>query len=175
MPAFFPRQTIAWHLERPGALRALTLSLVECGLLTGVVIRLLRALVMPHAMVADVLLSAVLLMGLAVLHLSNYPVRHWAWRAPAFGALAAVGEMLTSIPLILVHREPWGTGRAELADWPQMAWTTAVADILTVTIFALVLGAVVQVVRYGLVQHEQRGHTLSAIHEERVRERKSLD
>jgi hypothetical protein len=37
------------------------------------------------------------------------------------------------------------------------------------------LGAVVQVVRYGLVQHEQRGHTLAAIHEERVRERKSLD
>ena len=149
MPAFFPRQTIAWHLERPGALRALTLSVVESGLLTGVVVRLLRALLMPRSLVAYGLVSTVL--------------------------LAALGEMVTSVPLIALHREPWGSGRAEFGDWPQMALWAALNDIAIVTLFALLLGAVVQVVRYGLVRHEHRGHTLAAIHEERLRERKSLD
>ena len=44
MPAFFPRQTIAWHLERAAGFRGLTLSVVESGLLTGVILRLLRAM-----------------------------------------------------------------------------------------------------------------------------------
>jgi hypothetical protein len=96
-------------------------------------------------------------------------VRHWLWRAPAFGALAAVGQMITSLPLIALHREPWGsTGRADLHDWPLMARETFLIDVALASVFALILAGVVQSVRYLLVRHEDRGHTLRAIHAERA-------
>ncbi|HWZ57396.1 MAG TPA: hypothetical protein VNW46_00365 [Gemmatimonadaceae bacterium] len=175
MPAFFPRQTIAWHLERAAGFRGLTLSVIESGLLTGVVLRLFRAMVIARPssagwwVLAYVTAFGVMLTGAAALHLGNYTVRHWIWRAPAFGALAAVGEMLTSLPLIAVHREPWGnTGRADFNDWPLMARETLFVDVALVCAFAIILAAVVQSVRYLLVRHEHRGHTLQAIHAERA-------
>jgi hypothetical protein len=176
MPDFFPRQTIAWHLERAAGFRGLTLSVVESGLLTGVVLRLFRAMVMarPAAgwwVVAYAMTFGVVLTGAAALHLGNYTVRHWLWRAPAFGALAAVGEMMTSLPLIALHREPWGnTGRADFGDWPLMARETLFINVALVSVFALILAGVVQSVRYLLVRHEDRGHTLRAIHAEREQE-----
>jgi len=174
MPDFFPRQTIAWHLERAAGFRGLTLSVIESGLLTGVVLRLFRAMVIarPSAgwwVIGYVVTFGVVLTGAAALHLGNYTVRHWLWRAPAFGALAAVGEMVTSLPLIALHREPWGnTGRADFRDWPLMARETLLVDVALVSVFALILAAVVQSVRYLLVRHEHRGHTLQAIHAERA-------
>src|ERR1700739_598304 len=173
MPDFFPRQTIAWRQERAAGFRGLTLSVVESGLLTGVVLRLFRAMVMarPAAgwwVVAYAMTFGVMLAGAAALHLGNYTVRHWLWRAPAFGAVAAVGEMLTSLPLIALHREPWGnTGRADFNDWPLMARETLLLNVALVSVFALILASVVQSVRYLLVRHEDRGHTLRAIHAER--------
>lgn len=44
MPSFFPQTTIEWHVEEPAAFRRLSLSLAEMALITGIVIRLLRAL-----------------------------------------------------------------------------------------------------------------------------------
>jgi hypothetical protein len=174
MPAFFPRQTIAWHLERAAGFRGLTLSVVESGLLTGVVLRLLRAMIIGRPsggwwVLGYAVTFGVVLTGAAAMHLGNYTVRHWLWRAPAFGALAALGEMITSIPLIALHREPWGnTGRADFRDWPLMARETLLIDVALVSVFALILAAVVQSVRYLLVRHEDRGHTLQAIHAERA-------
>jgi hypothetical protein len=176
MPDFFPRQTIAWHLERAAGFRGLTLSVIESGLLTGVVLRLFRAMVMSRPstgwwVVAYAMTFGVMLTGAAALHLGNYTVRHWLWRAPAFGAVAAVGEMITSLPLIALHREPWGnTGRADFNDWPLMARETLFLNVALVSVFALVLAAVVQSVRYLLVRHEDRAGTLRAIHAEREQE-----
>jgi hypothetical protein len=173
MPDFFPRQTIAWHLERAGGFRGLTLSVIESGLLTGVVLRLFRAMVMgrPSAgwwVAAYAVTFGMVLTGAAALHLGNYTIRHWLWRAPAFGAMAAIGEMLTSLPLIALHREPWGnTGRADFHDWPLMARETLIVNVAVVSLFALMLAGVVQVVRSLLVRYEDRGHTLRAIHAER--------
>jgi hypothetical protein len=172
MVDFFPRQSIGWHLERAGGFRGLTLSVVESGLLTGVVLRLFRAMVMARPstgwVLGYVVTSGVVLAAAAAMHLGNYTVRHWLWRAPAFGALAAVGQMLASLPLIALHREPWGnTGRADFGDWPLMARETLFIDVVLVSVFALILAGVVQSVRYLLVRHEDRGHTLRAIHAER--------
>src|SRR5215210_721902 len=125
MSSFFPRQTIQWKaVHEPDAFRKLTLSIVEMALITGVAVRLLRSLWMSHA--PDSLLAiggyyvalGILLCGMTALHLGNYTIRHWLWRAPAFAALEVAAEMATSLGLIGLGREPKGTVRAEYHDWP---------------------------------------------------------
>jgi hypothetical protein len=176
MPSLFPRQTVEWKLEEPASFRRLTLSLVETALLTGVVLRLLRVLLRAQvgaswmSLAAYVVALAVVLCLAATAHLSNYPVRQWVWRAPAFAALAAAAEMTISLALIALHREQWGTGRADFHDWPKMAAWTLLFRIAAVGVFALALAAVVQTVRFVLVKREHRESTLAAVHEERVRE-----
>jgi hypothetical protein len=48
MATFFPQHTVEWRLEEPRAFRRLSLSLIEMALLTGIVLRLLRALTFTH-------------------------------------------------------------------------------------------------------------------------------
>ena len=174
MPEFFPRRTIVWRLERTNPFRTLTLSAAEMGLLTGIVLRLVRALIIPHTPESTAWLYWVFvglaLCGAAVLHLSNYTVRHWIWRAPAFAASTAAGEALTSLVLIAVQREPFGTGRATFIDWPQMAFNSLAITSAVICAFAALLAVVVQIVRYLLLLSEHRTHTLGAIHAERARD-----
>jgi hypothetical protein len=168
MPAFFPRHTIAWHVERIGGFRGITLSVVESGVLTGVVLRVLRAVLLWRAttgwVVAGYAVGFVLILtAAAAAHLANYTIRQWVWRAPAFGALVGVGEAVTSLPLIAFNREANGaSGRADFDDWPQLARLAMLRDVLVVVVFALVLAGVVHVVRSLLVQHEQRAHATRA-------------
>ena len=88
MPSFFPRQTIEWRLEEPPAFRKLSLSLLEMALLTGIVLRVLRALAFTHGRVSWLfyglvfVVGTVVLLGMTTAHLANFPVRSWAWRAP---------------------------------------------------------------------------------------------
>jgi hypothetical protein len=174
MPEFFPRRTIVWRLERTNPFRTLTLSVAEIGLLTGIVLRLVRALILPHTPESTAwvywMFAVLLLCGAAVLHLSNYTVRHWIWRAPAFAAATVAGEALTSLILIAVHREPFGTGRATFSDWPQMAEISLEITAAVVCAFAALLAVVVQIVRYLLLLSEHRAHTVGAIHAERARD-----
>jgi hypothetical protein len=174
MPEFFPRRTIVWRLERVNPFRTLTLSSAEIGLLTGIVLRLVRALTIPHTPESTAWLYwmfvGVVLCGAAVLHLSNYTVRHWIWRAPAFAVATVAGEAITSLVLIAVHREPFGTGRATLVDWPQMAVNSLEITSIIICAFAALLAIVVQIVRYLLLLSEHRAHTVGAIHAERARE-----
>ena len=175
MAEFFPRQTVHWKLEEPAAFRKLTLSVVEMAVLTGVVLRLLRSLALRHPgsswlYIGGLLaLGAVILFGMATAHLGNYPVRHWLWRAPLFGALEAAAEAITSLPLIALGREPIGTARATIADWPLMAFEVLLYRTLAVCLFAAVLAGVVQLVRWVLLRHEHRDHTARAIHDDIVR------
>src|SRR6476620_3552040 len=76
-------KTSEWDLEEPAALTRIARSPVELALLTGVVIRLFRALV----------LTTIFLLGMATLHLESFPVREWPWRAPVFAVFETVGEM----------------------------------------------------------------------------------
>lgn len=177
MPDFFPRHSVAWKLEEPAAFRRLSLSLVEMAAITGVVLRLLRPLVLTRigaswAMVgAFYAVVAVLLCLMATTHLGNYPVRQWLWRVPAFVGVEVAAEMLTSLLLIAARRETLGaTALADFHDWPAMAVRTLLYRSGVLFSFALALAGVVQLVRYALLKHEHRGHTVAAVHDERVRE-----
>lgn len=171
MANYFPRQTVVWKVQETPAFRRLTLSLVEMALVTGVLLRVYRALAYARApqgswlyLGGAIALGTLFLCAMATLHLGNYPVRHWVWRAPAFAALEAVAEALTSLVLVAVRRERIGTGVASYGDWPMLASQTLLFRILAVGLFALVLAGVVQVVRYTLLRREHRAHTAAAIH-----------
>jgi hypothetical protein len=179
MSSYFPRQTVAWKtLEEPPAFRRLTLSLVEMGLLTGIALRLYRSLVLTHGpnsflyLGATIAVGAIFLFGMTTLHLGNFTVRRWLWRAPAFALLELVGEMIASLALIALHREPWGTARAEFHDWLPMATVLIRWRFLPIVTFALILAGVVQLVRYTLLRVEHKDHLL-ATEEERQLEGQS--
>jgi hypothetical protein len=153
MARYFPRHTQEWkHVETP-AFQRLTRSLVEMAILTGVALRLFYAIANGRPSAGWVYLGAVfalgmiILLGAATLHLGNFTLRHWAWRAPAFGAIEALAECLTIAVLIAVGREPLGTGRATWGDWPGLAINAIIWRTITVSAFALVLGGAVKLVR----------------------------
>jgi hypothetical protein len=156
MARYFPRTTSEIRPDEPSALRALTISVLEMGLLTGIVIRLFRSIALTHGSNSWLYLGgmfaigAVFLFAMATIHLANFPARRWLWRAPALGALMAVGEMATSLVLILAGREPNGTVRAELADWPGMAISVLLYRMTAVCGWALVLAVAVIAARSAL-------------------------
>jgi len=153
MPTLFPRQTVEWHLEEPAAFRRLSLSLVEMALLTGIVLRLLRAFAFTHGRasvifsIGAVVVWGLLLVGMATAHLANFPLRRWSWRAPLFGVVETAGEMATSLLLIWLGREPNGTARAHFADWPSMAARTLLQSELTLCLWMLLLAGIIILVR----------------------------
>ena len=163
MPNFFPRHTVEWRLEEPPAFRKLSLSLLEMAVLTGVALRLYRAIVVGATAQAgwlfvagSYLLGVVLLLGMATLHLGNFPVQRWLWRAPAFALVAGAAELLTSLLLTLVGREPLGTGWATLRDWSGMAAGLLLTRLAVVSCFALLLAAIVQGVRVVALRRQHR-------------------
>ena len=170
MTNFFPRQTVSWKLEEPRAFRRMSLSVVEMGLLTGIIVRLFRSLALTHGpnslpyFILMFVIGALFLFGMATAHLANFTVRHWVWRVPAFAALEAVGELFTSAVLIQFHREPIGSARAGMQDFLGIAWGLVTWRIVPVLLFALLLAGVVQVVRYALLKEEHREHTADAVH-----------
>jgi hypothetical protein len=174
MTPYFPRQTVEWpKFEEPAAFRRFSMSIWEMALVTGVLFRLYRALAMTTGPTtswlyfgATLALGALFVLGMATLHLGNFPLKHWLWRAPLFGALEAVAEALTSLGLILAHREPNGSERAHLHEWPEIAASTFFWRFVIVVVFALVLAGVVQFVRYLLLRRDHRVHTAVAVHEE---------
>src|ERR1700716_2410960 len=115
MPTAFPRNTVEWHLEEPAAFRRLSLSLVEMAVLTGIVLRLLRAFAFTHGRasvivsIGAVVVWGLILVGMATAPLATFPLRRWSCRAPLFPVLEAAGEMGTSLFLIWLGREPDGT------------------------------------------------------------------
>ncbi|GAC1653237.1 MAG: hypothetical protein NVS4B3_16130 [Gemmatimonadaceae bacterium] len=170
MTKFFPRQTVSWKLEEPRAFRRMSLSVVEMGLFTGIVVRLFRSLALTHGPNSllyfglIIVVGALFLFGMATAHLANFTVRHWLWRIPAFTALEALGELATSAALIQFHREPIGSARAEMHDFPGIVTGMLVARIIPLCLFGLLLAGVVQVVRYALLKEEHREHTAAAVH-----------
>jgi len=175
MAGYFPRHTIAWKIEEPAAFRALTLSVVESGLLAGIVLRLVHALALAYIPEGRWVVLAVLdtvlfltLFAAAAAHLANYPVRHWLWRAPTFAILAAAGGTATSAVLIAFHRERVGSAHANWHDLPSLAVRSVEWNVVSVCLFGLLLAGVVQVVRSALLRHEHRESTVDAVHEGRA-------
>lgn len=176
MAGFFPHVTVARALEEPPALRRFSMSGPAMALSTGVALRAFWAFVfvlgpagsLPFA-AAMFTLRFLLLFGMTALHLGNYTVRHWLWRAPAFAAMEGIAEALASLGLIALGRERVGSDRATWADWPGLASGTLFWRVVAVVAFAAVLAAVVQVVRYRLLRRAHRDHTVDAVHHEASR------
>lgn len=181
---YFPRDTVVWHLEEPRAFRKLTLSLPAMALITGALVRLIRVGVSEitgswWGVFAGIAVGLIVLLGLATAHLGNYPVKQWFWRAPVFGLAEGAAEAGVSALLIAIGIERLGSTRAHMSDWPSIATDTVIGTpglafvdgrVVMVSLFALVLAAVVQVVRFLLLRHENRDHTAVAIHEEHERQ-----
>jgi hypothetical protein len=170
MPDFIARQnserlrqrlSSGFALHEPAAFSKLARSIVEMALVTGVVVRLYRAVVLTNSEISSGLrIGALFLLGasfvllMAAIHLSRFPLRQWTWRAPLFAVLESAFECIVSLALILAHREPLGTGAATLADWPSIAGKTLVRHVIAISLFSLLLAITVKFVRYQLLKHE---------------------
>jgi hypothetical protein len=172
---FFPRTTIAWEaIEDPTALRRFSSSLPAMVLATGVVLRLYRAYVLSHGspesglwVGSTFILGAVLLLVMLTVHLANYTLRHWWWRAPMFAALEAGTEIVMSLALTAVGLEKIGSGVASLSDWLPSAAQVLAWRVLLIIPFTLLLAAVVTIVRRILVSREHRSSTAQRVSEAR--------
>ena len=159
--SYFPRHTADWRIEEPAILRRLTMSVVETSIIAGIAVRLLRSIVItygggPFYLAGTIALGATIVLGLLAAHLSNYTLRTWLWRAPAFALLESLAAIATSAVLIAFHREPLGSrGRAEFSDLPTMAQQTLLFHFIAIISFTLVLAAVVYAVRYVLIKRER--------------------
>ena len=153
MATFFPQHTVEWRLEEPRAFRRLSLSLIEMALLTGVVLRLLRALTFTHGRASWLFYGAAFVVGLLILlgmttaYLANWTLRSWLWRAPLFALVEVAGEMATSLLLIAIGREPEGAVRAEFHDWPSMALRAFLQSEVSICVWAALLAGVILFVR----------------------------
>jgi SNF family Na+-dependent transporter len=153
MATFFPQHSVEWKLEEPPAYRRLSLSLFEMALLTGIVLRLLRALTFTHGRASWLFYGAAFVVGLLILlgmttaYLANWTLRSWVWRAPLFALVETAGEMATSLVLIAIRREPEGAVRAEFHDWPSMALRAFLQSELSICLWALLLAGVILFVR----------------------------
>jgi|RhiMethySRZTD1v2_1073278.scaffolds.fasta_scaffold28873_5 hypothetical protein len=161
MSGFFPVKTASFRLDETRAFRRLSFSVVEMAVVTAVVLRVYRALALSVAGSNVFLLSLgfalgfVVLFGMVTLHLGNFTVRRWVWRAPLFGLIEAAAESLTSLALIAIHREPLGSARATYADWPGIVGSIFSWRVSAIIVFALVLAAVVQMTRVTLGEETQ--------------------
>jgi hypothetical protein len=157
---FFPLHTTTMRIEEPKAFRRFSLSLVEMALITGVLVRVYRSLVLTHGtnsfwyIALTMTAWGVFMIFMATAHLANYPLHHWLWRAPAFAGLEVVGEMTASLFLIWLGREPNGTVRAQFGDWPGMTMRAALYSGLIVILWTLILSGIVQIVRTRFIKEE---------------------
>ena len=156
MPAFFPVKTATFKLDEARAFRRLSFSVVEMAIITAVVLRVYRALALSLAgsnvffLGLSFALGFVVLFGMVTLHLGNFTVRRWLWRAPLFALIEAAAESLTSLGLIALHREPLGSARAIFADWPGIVGNIFTWRLSAIVVFAAVLAAVVTMTRVTL-------------------------
>ncbi|HLV27477.1 MAG TPA: hypothetical protein VKZ41_14310 [Gemmatimonadales bacterium] len=154
MREFIPRVASDWTLEEPQAMRRFSRSVLETAILTGVALRALRALVLSAGIgdswvriVLFAVVAMLILFGVATLHLGNYPVKRWLWRAPAFAGLVVVAEMTVSALLISVGREYIGSSVATWGDWPAMLRSAMLTRIPAVCLYSGLLAGTVQLVR----------------------------
>ncbi len=139
------------------------------ALITGCLVRVLYTAFNAHGDYLDwhvilgrFILIPVLVLGMAAVHLAQFPVRQWLWRAPLFAVAEVAAGALTSLALIAAGRERIGVGLATWADWPSMTGQTLIWHLSTICLFALMLGIIVQWVRKReFVQEHRHEHLLT--------------
>lgn len=159
MPLLRPTMVLTQlDIEEPTFVRKLSLNLFVMALLTGASLRLYRAAILQFGWsnswiwIAGTFLGGVaILFLLTTLHLGNYPVRAWSWRAPLFAVLEAATEVGVSLGLTLMGLERIGSLTATLEDWQGSAVRLAVVRVAGILVFALVLAFVSTMVRLVLM------------------------
>jgi hypothetical protein len=151
-----------WTPPEPTAFQKVAQSLVEVSLITGLLLRLFRAVILTHGAPDNLLylggafaIGAIFLLSMMTVHLSRVPLNQWMWRAPAFALLESIAEAMVSLALISLAREPLGSARAEMHDWPGMAFSILLTRFVVLCVFALLLGLIVQRLRSSAVAKER--------------------
>jgi hypothetical protein len=161
MSQFFPRKTTEIRIREPRAFRRLSYSLVEMALVTGVVVRTYRLLILTHGannwlyFGASFAVGAVLLLGMVTAHLANFPLHQYVWRAPAFAAIEVAAEMVTSALLIAIGHEANGTVRAHWDDWIGMGLNALLIRGIAIIVWSAILAGSVQLVRRTVVHEDE--------------------
>lgn len=163
MSRFFPRDVIHWGEEQLHPLRAFAVRTLEPAGITGMLLRLYRALVLGATattswilFVGGLTLGVVFLCGMLTWHLGNFPVKRWPLRVLAFIIIEVAAELGVSTLLIAAHTERYGARVATWSDWWPMAGQTLFERGLVLVLFALVLAASVQLVRRTLDKRDAR-------------------
>jgi hypothetical protein len=157
----FPRHTVDFRIEEPQAFRRFSRSLVEMAIVTGVLARIYRVLILTHGsnhwlyLGGVIALGAIFLIGMLTAHLASYPLHQYLWRAPLFAAVEVAAEMATSTLLIILGHEANGTVRAHWDDWVGMAAHALLYRGLTFILWALILGGVISPLRQTHIVHEE--------------------
>ena len=131
MSRFFPRDVIHWGEEQLHPLRAFAVRTIEPAGITGLVLRVWRAIMLGSGswllFVSGLTLGVLFLCGMVTWHLGNYPVKRWPVRALAFFLVEFAVEMGMSSVLIVFGRERYGSQVAAWGDWWPMAAQTPTA------------------------------------------------
>lgn len=151
-------------------MRRLSVSLPQMALVTGIVMRLWRSYALTHGSAdswawvgGTFLVGAGFLCLMCAIHLANFTLRNWLWRAPLFAVLESGTEIIVSLALTTVNLEPLGAEMAELSDWLPTATRILFWRLGGLITFALVLGVVVSILRRLILVAEDRGHTVTAV------------
>lgn len=157
MSRFFPRDVIHWGEERLHPLRAFAVRTIEPAGITGLVLRVYRALVLSAAMgagwiafVSGLTIGVLFVCGVLTWHLGNFPIRRWPTRVLAFIIIEVTAELGMSSLLIGFKRERFGSRVAVWGDWWPMAGQTLVERGTVLVLFAGVLALTVQLVRRSM-------------------------
>jgi hypothetical protein len=161
MSQFFPRKTTEIRIREPRAFRRLSYSLIQMALVTGVVVRTYRLLILTHGannwlyFGASFAVGAVLLLGMVTAHLANFPLHQYIWRAPAFAGIEVAAEMVTSALLIAIGHEANGTVRAHWDDWIGMGLNALLIRGIAIVVWSSILAGSVQLVRRTVVHEDE--------------------
>ncbi len=163
MSRFFPRDVIHWGEEQLHPLRAFAVRTLEPAGITGLVLRLYRALILGTtatagwlAFVGGLTIGVLFVCGMLTWHLGNFPIKRWPLRVIAFIVIEVAAELGMSTLLIGFQYERYGSRAATWADWWPMAGQTLFERGLVLTLFALVLAASVQIVRRTFDKRQAR-------------------
>ncbi len=142
--------------------RRITLSLVTMAIVSGGLLRIYRTIVLEYGwsdrwswIAGTFIAGAVFLFIMATLHLGNYPVKAWLWRAPMFAVIEALTEIAVSLAFTLMGIERIGSLPATIADWQTTSTRILFFRLVGIPVFALVLAAVSTVVRILLLPRRQ--------------------
>lgn len=153
------RHTSEQHVvQRHRLARRISLSLPIMAVLAGAGLRIYRAIVLQYGwsdrwlwIAGTFIIGAVFLFLMATLHLGNYPVKSWVWRAPTFAVVEALTEIVVSLALTLVGLEKVGSLTATFQDWQTTSVRILFFRLVGISLFALVLALVTTVVRIWLL------------------------